>query len=87
MADPYKGQKVTVKCQDCGCDFEISRSRHYKLMASENPIFRCKPCYKYWRKNVWYNELPEEMNYPLSALSYLRASGPTCLMRRRKKPI
>lgn len=85
MADPYKGQKVTVKCQDCGCDFEISRSRHYKLMASENPVFRCKPCYKYWRKNVWYNELPEERRNELSSKRSELSKGVWANMSEEKK--
>ena len=85
MADPYKGQKVTVKCQDCGCDFEISRSRHYKLLASENPIFRCKPCYKYWRKNVWYNELPDERRNELSSKRSELSKGVWANMSEEKK--
>lgn len=85
MADPYKGQKVTVTCQDCGCQFEISRSRHYKIMASDNPTFRCKPCYKYWRKNVWYNELPEEKRNELSSKRSELSKGVWANMSEEKK--
>lgn len=51
--------KVQVTCSMCGVSFEVSNSQ-YNHVKRESKQFRCKACYKIWRKNEWYKSLPEE---------------------------
>lgn len=57
--------KVQVTCKDCGVVYEVSKS-HYDTYTKAGKVFRCQQCYKKWRKNDWFNELPKDKKNAIS---------------------
>lgn len=45
--------KITVKCHDCGVEYEMDRNGYNLGMRTGKRDFRCKPCLKKWRDKVF----------------------------------
>ena len=49
--DHYKGQRVWVKCKNCGAEYQMNKAEHYSLIEEKQtgmsiPPLTCKECGK-----------------------------------------